>query len=32
VDEAVAAILDAATRRFGLSYQAPIRRRWFLGE
>ena len=32
VDEAVAAILDAATRRFGLSYQAPIRRRWFLWE
>jgi predicted Rossmann-fold nucleotide-binding protein len=32
VDEAVAAILDASTRRFGLSYHPPIRRRWFLWE
>jgi uncharacterized protein (TIGR00730 family) len=32
VDEAVSAILDAATRRFGLSYHPPIRRRWFLWE
>jgi uncharacterized protein (TIGR00730 family) len=32
VDEAVTAILDAATRRFGLTYHAPIRRRWLLGE
>jgi uncharacterized protein (TIGR00730 family) len=32
VDEAVTAILDAATRRFGLSYHAPVKRRWFLGE
>ena len=32
VDEAVAAILDAATRRFGLSYQPPIRRRWYFWE
>ena len=32
VDEAVTAILDAATRRFGLSYHPPVRRRWLLGE
>jgi uncharacterized protein (TIGR00730 family) len=32
VDEAVTAIVDAATRRFGLSYQPPIKRRWFLWE
>jgi uncharacterized protein (TIGR00730 family) len=32
VDEAVTAILDAATRRFGLSYRAPVKRRWFLWE
>jgi uncharacterized protein (TIGR00730 family) len=32
VDDAVAAIVDAATRRFGLSYRPPVRRRWFLGE
>ena len=32
VDEAVTAILDAATRRFGLSYHTPVKRRWFLGE
>jgi uncharacterized protein (TIGR00730 family) len=32
VDEAVTAILDAATRRFGLSYHPPVRRRWFLVE
>jgi uncharacterized protein (TIGR00730 family) len=32
VDEAVTAILHAATRRFGLSYHPPVRRRWFLGE
>jgi predicted Rossmann-fold nucleotide-binding protein len=32
VDEAVTAILDAATRRFGLSYHPPIKRRWLLGE
>jgi uncharacterized protein (TIGR00730 family) len=31
VDEAVATIVDAATRRFGLSYHPP-RRRWFFGE
>jgi uncharacterized protein (TIGR00730 family) len=32
VDEAVTAILDAATRRFGLTYHEPVKRRWFLGE
>jgi uncharacterized protein (TIGR00730 family) len=32
VEEAVAAIVDAATKRFGLSYHPPLRRRWFLGE
>ncbi len=32
VEEAVAAIVDAATRRFGLSYHPPVERRWFLWE
>jgi hypothetical protein len=32
VEEAVTAIVDAATKRFGLSYRPPPRRRWFLGE
>ena len=32
VEEAVAVIVDAATRRFGLSYRPPIRRRWLLWE
>jgi hypothetical protein len=32
VEEAVAAITDAATRRFGLTYAPPIRRRWLLWE
>jgi hypothetical protein len=32
VDEAVTAIVDAATRRFGLTYRPPIKRRWFLWE
>jgi predicted Rossmann-fold nucleotide-binding protein len=32
VEEAVTVIVDAATRRFGLSYHAPVKRRWFLGE
>jgi uncharacterized protein (TIGR00730 family) len=32
VEEAVQSILDAATRRFGLSYEPPIRRRWLLWE
>jgi hypothetical protein len=32
VDEAVEAIVDAATRRFGLSYHAPVKRRWFFWE
>jgi uncharacterized protein (TIGR00730 family) len=32
VEEAVTAIVDAATRRFGLTSQAPVKRRWFLWE
>jgi hypothetical protein len=32
VDEAVTAIVDAATRHFGLSYHPPVKRRWFLWE
>jgi uncharacterized protein (TIGR00730 family) len=32
VEDAVAVIVDAATRRFGLSYRPPISRRWFLWE
>ena len=32
VEEAVTVIVDAATRRFGLSYHAPVQRHWFLGE
>ncbi len=32
VEDAVAVIVDAATRRFGLSYQAPVKRRWLFGE
>ena len=32
VEEAVTAILDAATRRFGLSYRPSMERRWFFGE
>jgi uncharacterized protein (TIGR00730 family) len=32
VDEAVTVIVDAATRRFGLSYKPPVKRRWFLWE
>ena len=32
VDEAVTVIVDAATRRFGLSYKPPVTRRWFLWE
>ena len=32
VDEAVTTIVDAATRRFGLSYHPPLRRRWFFWE
>jgi uncharacterized protein (TIGR00730 family) len=32
VDEAAAAILDAATRRFGLTYHPTIRRHWIYGE
>ncbi len=31
-EEAVASILEAATRRFGLTYEPPIRRRWLLWE
>src|SRR5262249_7036913 len=31
VDEAVTVIVEAATRRFGLSYK-PVKRRWFRGE
>jgi uncharacterized protein (TIGR00730 family) len=30
VEEAVESILDAATRRFGLTYEPPARRRWLL--
>ncbi|HSE96079.1 MAG TPA: TIGR00730 family Rossman fold protein [Methylomirabilota bacterium] len=29
---AVACVTEAATRRFGLRYAPPVRRRWFLGE
>jgi len=25
-------IVDAATRRFGLSYRSPVKRHWFFGE
>ena len=25
-------IVDAATRRFGLSYHPPVKQHWFLGE
>jgi hypothetical protein len=32
VEEAVTVIVDAATRRFGLSYHTPAKRAWFLGE
>jgi len=32
VEEAVTVILDAATRRFGLTYHPTVKRRWFLGE
>jgi uncharacterized protein (TIGR00730 family) len=32
LDEAVTAIVDAATRRFGLTYRPPVKRRWFLWE
>ena len=32
VEEAVTAIVDAATRRFGLSYHPPVERHWFLWE
>ena len=32
VEEAVGTIVDAATRRFGLSYQPPVKRRWIFGE
>jgi uncharacterized protein (TIGR00730 family) len=32
VEEAVSAITDAAMRRFGLTYRAPVTRRWFLWE
>jgi hypothetical protein len=32
VEEAVTAIVDAATRHFGLSYHPPVKRRWFLWE
>jgi uncharacterized protein (TIGR00730 family) len=32
VEEAVTVIVDAATRRFGLSYHPPVERRWFLWE
>jgi uncharacterized protein (TIGR00730 family) len=32
VEEAVTAIVDAATKRFGLSYRPRLRRRWVLGE
>jgi hypothetical protein len=28
----VSVIVDAATRRFGLSYRPPVKRRWFLWE
>jgi uncharacterized protein (TIGR00730 family) len=31
-EEAVSVIVDAATRRFGLSYEPPVKRRWFLWE
>jgi hypothetical protein len=32
VEDAVAVIVDAATRRFGLSYHPRVKRRWFLWE
>ena len=32
VEEAVTVIVDAATRRFGLSYHPPVEQHWFLGE
>ena len=32
VEDAVTVIVDAATRRFGLSYHPPVKRRWFLWE
>ena len=32
VEDAMTVILDAATRRFGLSYEAPVKRHWFLWE
>jgi len=32
VEEAVTVIVDAATRRFGLSYEPPVRRWWLFGE
>ena len=32
VEEAVTVIVDAATRRFGLSYHPPVKQHWFLGE
>ena len=32
VEEAVTVIVDAATRRFGLSYHQPVKQHWFLGE
>ena len=32
VEEAVTTIVDAATRRFGLSYHPPLKRRWLFWE
>jgi len=32
VEDAVSVIVDAATRRFGLSYRSPVKRHWFFGE
>ena len=32
IEDAVAVIVDAATRRFGLHYRPPVRRLWFFWE